>query len=138
MREGLARAAGRADLMVVSATPLDALRREWAEHGLADHMDLIAGQEDGTKLQHLQQAALGRYPSHKVLLIGDAPADRDTAAAAGVLFYPINPGGEAASWRRFHDEALDRFLSGTYAGDYQRALVAEFDALLPATPPWLR
>ena len=26
---------GHADLMVVSATPLDALRREWGEHGLS-------------------------------------------------------------------------------------------------------
>ena len=136
VREGLARAAGPADLMVVSATPTDALRREWGEHGLADHMDVIAGQEDGTKLQHLQRAAVGHYPSDHVLLIGDAPGDRDTAAAAGVLFYPVNPGAEAASWRRFHDEALDRFLAGTFAGDYQRDLIAGFDALLPSTPPW--
>jgi phosphoglycolate phosphatase-like HAD superfamily hydrolase len=138
VRESLARASTAADLMVVSATPLAALSREWSEHRLADHMDVIAGQEDGTKLQHLQQAAVGRYPSDHVLLVGDAPADRDTATAAGVLFYPVNPGGEAASWRRFHDEALDRFLAGTYAGAYQRALVDEFDALLPSTPPWQR
>lgn len=136
VRESLAKAAGHADLMVVSATPVEALRREWGEHGLAAYMNVIAGQEDGTKLQHLQQAAVGRYSSHNVLLIGDAPADRDTAAAAGVLFYPINPGGEARSWHRFHDEALDRFLAGTFAGDYQRDLIAEFDALLPSTPPW--
>lgn len=136
VRESLARASRDADLMVVSATPLDALAREWGEHGLAEHMDVIAGQEDGTKLQHLQQAAVGRYPSDHILLVGDAPADRDTAAAAGVLFYPINPGGEADSWRRFHDEAFDRFLGGTFAGEYQRALIAEFDALLPSTPPW--
>lgn len=136
VRESLTRASEDADLMVVSATPLDALSREWTEHGLADHMDVIAGQEDGTKLEHLQQAAVGRYLWDHILLVGDAPGDRDTAAAAGVLFYPINPGGEAASWRRFHDEAFDRFLAGTFAGDYQRALIAEFDALLPSTPPW--
>ena len=136
VRESLARARGHADLMVVSATPLDALRREWGEHGLSRHVDVIAGQEDGTKVQHLHRATRDRYASDHVLLIGDAPGDRDAAAAAGVLFYPINPGSEAASWRRFHDEALDRFLTGGYAGDYQRALLAEFDALLPSTPPW--
>jgi phosphoglycolate phosphatase-like HAD superfamily hydrolase len=136
VRESLAKAHGAADLMVVSATPVDALTREWTEHALAPYMDVIAGQEAGTKLQHLQNAAVGRYPSDHILLVGDAPGDRDTAAAAGVLFYPINPGGEAASWRRFHDEAFDRFLAGGYAGAYQQDLIDEFDALLPDTPPW--
>lgn len=136
VRESLARAHQYADLLVVSATPLEALTREWTEHDLAPYMDVIAGQEQGTKLQHLQAAAVGKYASDHILLVGDAPGDRDTAAAAGVLFYPINPGGEAASWHRFHSEAFDRFLAGTYAGDYQDALVREFNALLPDTPPW--
>jgi hypothetical protein len=99
-------------------------------------MTLIAGQEQGTKARHLELAAKGKYADDHILLIGDAPADRDTAAVAGVLFYPINPGGERESWRRFRDEALGRFLDGTYAGTYQDALVAEFAALLPVTPPW--
>jgi hypothetical protein len=99
-------------------------------------MDLIAGQEAGTKGRHLELAAKGTYADDHILLIGDAPADRDTAAAAGVLFYPINPGSEADSWRRFRDEALDRFLTGSYAGPYQDALLAQFTALLPTTPPW--
>jgi phosphoglycolate phosphatase-like HAD superfamily hydrolase len=136
VRESLAAASAKADLMVVSATPLDALTREWSEHDLARHMDLIAGQEQGTKGRHLEVAAKGRYADDHILLIGDAPTDRDTAAAAGVLFYPINPGDEDASWLRFHDEALDRFLEGRYAGPYQDALVAEFTSLLPDTPSW--
>ena len=136
VRESLATASSAADLMVVSATPLDALSREWGEHDLAPYMDLIAGQEAGTKGRHLELAAKGKYADDHILLIGDAPADRDTAAAAGVLFYPINPGSEAESWRLFNDEALGHFLSGTYAGAYQDALVATFTALLPSTPSW--
>lgn len=136
VRQSLAAASGVADLMVVSATPSDALSREWTEHDLAGYMDLIAGQEQGTKGRHLELAAKGKYPDDHILLIGDAPADRDTAAASAVLFYPINPGSEAESWRRFRDEALDRFLTGRYAGSYQDALLAEFTALLPTTPPW--
>jgi len=136
VRESLATAQPYADLMVVSATPLDALAREWGEHDLARYMTLIAGQEQGTKARHLELAAKGKYADDHILLIGDAPADRDTAAAAGVLFYPINPGGERESWRRFRDEALRHFLDGTYAGPYEDALVAEFSALLPTTPPW--
>ena len=136
VREGLAAASALADLMVVSATPQDALLREWTEHDLVGFMDLVAGQEAGTKGRHLELAAKGKYADDHILLVGDAPADRDTAAAAGVLFYPINPGGEAACWHRFRDEALGRFLSGTYAGPYQDALVTEFTALLPSTPTW--
>lgn len=138
VRESLEAMHGRVDLLVVSATPVDALEREWSEHGLAPFMDVIAGQEMGTKAQHLRDAAKGKYPDEHILLIGDAPGDRDAAFSQGVLYYPINPGHEAASWRRFHDEALERFLAGTYAGAYQDALVTEFEALLPADPPWAR
>ena len=37
------------DCMTVSATPMEALEREWHEHGLAAFMKVIAGQEMGTK-----------------------------------------------------------------------------------------
>ena len=49
------------DLMVVSATPGEALEREWDEHGLAQYMNVIAGQEMGTKAQHVEYAAKGKY-----------------------------------------------------------------------------
>jgi phosphoglycolate phosphatase-like HAD superfamily hydrolase len=136
VRETLARARDLADVMVVSATPVEALEREWGEHGLAALVDLIAGQEMGTKEDHLRRAAVGRYDSDRVLLVGDAPGDRAAAQTSGVLFYPIVPGREDESWLRLHDEALDRFFAGTYAGAYADALAAEFAAVLPSTPPW--
>ena len=46
------------------------------------------------------------------------------------------PGSEAESWRRFREEALPRFLEGTYRGEYQDALVREYEALLPESPTW--
>ena len=58
------------------------------------------------------------------------------ARTNNALFYPVNPGDEDKSWQRFHDEALDRFVVGQYAGDYEAALIEEFDAYLPDTPPW--
>jgi hypothetical protein len=70
------------------------------------------------------------------MLVGDAPGDRDAAAKEGVLFYPINPGKEKESWIRFKDEALPKFLDGTFAGAYQRALIAEFESYLPEEVPW--
>ncbi|MDE2509303.1 MAG: HAD family hydrolase, partial [Planctomycetota bacterium] len=59
------------------------------------------------------------------------------AQANGVLFYPIDPGNEDESWRRFHDEALPRFLDGAYAGTYMDDQVARFEKLLPEKPPWV-
>ena len=138
VRESLQSMHGSVDLMVVSATPVEALQREWTEHGLAPFMDVIAGQEMGTKARHIELAAKGKYADHHILLIGDAPGDRDAAQSTGVLYYPINPGQEDRSWKRFHDEAFPRFLDGSFAGSYQADLIAEFEALLPATPPWSR
>ena len=77
----------------------------------------------GTKARHLEYAAKGRYNENRVLMIGDAPGDLKAAKANGALFYPINPGDEAASWKRFHDEAMDRFFDGTYAGRYEKELI---------------
>jgi phosphoglycolate phosphatase-like HAD superfamily hydrolase len=136
VRESIEAMAGKADVMVVSATPGEALVREWEEHGLAKHVALIAGQELGSKKEHLELATAGRYDRNRVLMIGDAPGDRKAALANGVLFYPIDPGMEDESWRRFFDEALPRFFAGTYAGAYMNERVAEFEALLPETPPW--
>lgn len=136
VRESLQKMDGKADVMVVSATPGEALVREWEEHGLAQHVGLIAGQELGSKKEHLALAAGGRYDKSRTLMIGDAPGDRKAAEANGVLFYPINPGHEDESWQRFHDEALPRFYDGTYAGEYMNARIKEFEALLPETPPW--
>ena len=136
VRESLQMMHGEVDLLVVSATPLEALIREWGEHGLSEYMDIIAGQEMGTKAQHLEFAAKCKYADDRILLIGDAPGDRDAALSQGVLYYPINPGHEAASWRRFRDEAYGKFLDGTFAGEYQQALIAEFEQYLPEFPAW--
>lgn len=136
VRESLQKLQGKADLMVISTTASDALEREWGEHGLAQYMAVMAGQNMGTKKQHLEFAAKGKYEDSHILMIGDAPGDRDAAHAVGALFYPISPGAEERSWQRFHDEAAERFLDGAYAGAYESALIAEFEKLLSDTPPW--
>jgi phosphoglycolate phosphatase-like HAD superfamily hydrolase len=138
VRESLRALADKADMIVVSATPVEALAREWKEHDLARFVRAIAGQEMGKKSLHLEVAAGGKYAPEHVLMIGDAPEDMKSARAVRALFYPINPGREEASWKRFHDEGLHRFLRGTYAGEYEAALVAEFEAILPEVPPWKR
>ena len=136
LRQTLEKALGQADMMVISQTPCDALEREWAEHDISKFVEIIAGQEMGTKTEHLKFAAVDNYAAEKILMIGDAPGDHKAAKANGVLFFPILPGREEDSWERLHGEALDRFFAGTYAGEYEEELFAEFDGCLPENPSW--
>jgi phosphoglycolate phosphatase-like HAD superfamily hydrolase len=137
VRESLEKIRPVADVIVVSATPGEALIREWEEHDIAIYVEIIAGQEMGTKTQHLNYAAKEKYGKNHVLMIGDAPGDMKAAEANDALFYPVNPGGEIESWKRFGDEAFDKFINGEYAGEYEQKLIAEFDSYLPELPPWV-
>jgi phosphoglycolate phosphatase-like HAD superfamily hydrolase len=136
VRECLQKINQQADAMCISQTPAEALKREWAEHGLDCYVKIIAGQEMGTKTEHIKFAAVGKYAPSKILMIGDAPGDFNAAKKNGALFFPVNPGNEEASWKRLFEEALARFFAGTYAGHYEAALVKEFDACLPEKPSW--
>jgi len=134
--ESLDKMKDKADLIVVSQTPVEALTREWEEHKIQNYVRIIAGQEYGTKAEHLKFAAIGKYPCDKILMIGDAPGDQSAAKSNGVLFYPVNPGHEDESWKRFYEEALDKFFTGTFAGGYEEKLIKEFDSYLPEHPSW--
>jgi len=136
VRESLEKITQFADAIVVSGTPGEALAREWQEHDIAKYVAVIAGQEMGKKTQHLEYTTKGKYEPEHVLMIGDAPGDMKAAKANNALFYPINPGDEEKSWQRFHDEALDKFINGQYAGSYEEKVIAEFDKYLPEKPPW--
>jgi phosphoglycolate phosphatase-like HAD superfamily hydrolase len=136
VRESLGKIQGKADVIVCSATPNEALQREWDEHDIAKFVNIIAGQEMGKKAQHLDLATTGKYKENHVLMMGDAPGDFKAARSVNALFYPINPGSEAESWQRFYDEALDKFLNLEYAGRYEQKLLDEFEACLPELPPW--
>lgn len=138
LRESLQKLQGKADIVVVSTTPEETIIREWTEHDIARYVALIAGQEMGAKDQLLQAVTQGRYQENRVLMIGDAPGDLKAAKAINALFYPINPGEEDDSWKKFHNKALDRFLRGQYAGAYEKKLIEEFDRRLPEKPPWNR
>lgn len=136
VRECLQQLSTKADAMCISQTPTEALQREWAEHGLDQYVKVIAGQEMGTKTEHLKYAAAGKYAPEKILMIGDAPGDFTAAKKNGALFFPIVPGREEDSWSRLYEAALDRFFAGSYAGAYEAALLKEFDARLPEKPSW--
>jgi phosphoglycolate phosphatase-like HAD superfamily hydrolase len=134
VRESLEKLSHQADILVVSATPHEALTREWEEHDLTKYVAAICGQEIGTKKESLRAAA--KYAPNHTLMIGDAPGDYQAAVANKALFFPINPGAEEASWQRFFEEGIDRFLSEKFDDGYQKGLLDEFDSYLPKRPPW--
>jgi len=136
VRESLQKIDPKADIMVVSATPNEALQREWEEHGIAEYTAMICGQEMGKKAEHIKYGAVGKYDGDKILMVGDAPGDMKAAKRNDALFFPVNPGDEAASWKRFHDEAADKFFAGEYGGGYELKLIDDFMAHLPSVPPW--
>ena len=67
------------------------------------------------------------YERDHVLMIGDAPGDHQAAGQNGVCYYPILVKREAQSWRQFREEALERFLNGSYRGGYENQCAADFE-----------
>ncbi len=136
VHESLEKLTTFADAMVISQTPVEALDREWKENDIKKYVRIIAGQEFGTKTEHLALGAKGKYADNKILMIGDAPGDMKAAKNNGVLFYPINPGAEEQSWKRFFEEGLDKFHAGSFEGSYEQSLIDEFNQYLPEKPLW--
>ncbi|MDZ7264412.1 MAG: HAD hydrolase-like protein, partial [candidate division KSB1 bacterium] len=136
VKETLEKLTNRADIIVVSSTPAEALIREWQENGIAQYAAIIAGQEMGSKKEHLKFTAVGKYDAGHALMIGDAPGDLKAARANQIPFYPIIPGQEEASWEKFYNEILDLFLAGKYTAAMEAELVAVFHSHLPERPSW--
>lgn len=134
VRECLEKLSEHADIVIVSATQQLALEREWGENGLLSLIHAVKGQESGSKKQIIA-SLIDQYGEDHVLMIGDAPGDRDAAHANGALFYPICPDREAQSWADF-PKSMEAFLNGTYAGEMEAANIAYFETLLPDEPSW--
>ncbi len=134
VKDCLEKMQGKADVLVVSATPNEALTREWEEHDIAKYVVEICGQEHGSKKETLENAS--QYDKDHTLMVGDAPGDYKAALANNALFFPVNPGAEEASWERFYNEGLDKFFNLEFSGAYQQTLLEEFETFLPANPPW--
>lgn len=134
VRACLEKLSENADIVIVSATPEDALEREWKEHGLFPLLYAVKGQESGTKKEILAALKEEYAPGH-VLMLGDAPGDLAAARANGILFYPICPDEEARSWKEFVD-VIPLFFRETYQGKAEDEAVESFLALLPQEPGW--
>ena len=135
VRQCLEKLSKVADIVIVSATQQLALEREWGENGLLPLITAVKGQESGNKKQIIASLK-DRYDEGCVLMIGDAPGDREAAKANGVLFYPICPDAEAQSWAEFEARYIDQFLNHSYAGEAEEACISHFETLLPEEPTW--
>jgi phosphoglycolate phosphatase-like HAD superfamily hydrolase len=136
VRECLERAAQAADVWIISSSSCSGLEHDWGGADLLGPIGHIAGQEEGDKKAQLDLALRVPRAAEHALMIGDAPGDLDAATAAGALFFPVLPGRERQSWQDFHHEGLDRFLAGTFAGDYQNRLLSGFQSVLHEDAPW--
>lgn len=136
-RKALQQMQGRSESGIVSQSPEAVLREDWGRQGLLDYVQHIAGQEVGLKVAQLTALTDGRYPRECVIMIGDAPGDLEAAKAFGCRFFPILPGQEEASWDQFNNGIYEAFATGNYTREAEAELIAAFEKVLPAQPPWI-
>ena len=125
-RDALEFAHARADVAIVSSANLGAVLEEWEKHSLIPHTDIVMAQNSGSKAACIAALLEKGYDRSSVVMCGDAPGDLAAAEKNGVLYYPILVGREEESWREFMDIALDKLISGSYAGEYQAQKREEF------------
>ena len=112
--EGLAAAHQFADVAMVSSANRDAVEEEWGKFGLLEHTDIVLAQDIGSKSACIKEMLKFGYDRDKVVMIGDAPGDRDAAEKNGVHYYPILVGHEKESWEEAISTAFVKLRSGDY------------------------
>lgn len=117
VKEVLKRVHQYADIAIVSSANYEAVREEWSDHGLLDHIDLLLSQNIGSK-SHCIHELLGKgYDTNQVIMIGDAPGDEKAADENHILFYPILVKQEAESWNEFSEHVFGKFLQQDFRED---------------------
>ena len=113
------------DIAIVSSANYEAVKEEWTRFGLIDHVDIVLAQNAGSKKSCIEKLLTFGYDRDKVMMTGDAPGDLDAAEKNGVFYYPILVRRETESWAEI-GEAGKRLKEGTFAGEYQNALIERF------------
>ena len=75
VKEAFAEISEFADIVIVSATPHEALIREWGSQGLLEHITVVAGQELGTKKDCIRKAMTGKYDADTAKIMRAAGLD---------------------------------------------------------------
>ena len=115
-----------ADVVIVSNANHQALEDEWTYYNMLGEVDDIMSQDTGAKDYCINKLLEHGYEKDRVIMIGDAPADRDAALATGVHFFPVLVNHEAESWTEFVDDAMPRLLEGRFDEAYQQLLHERF------------
>jgi len=114
VKEGLAAAHALADVAVVSSANRDAVEEEWRLYGLLENVDILLCQDAGSKAHCIGELLKKGYTPDHVLMVGDAPGDRDAAKKNDVYYYPILVRREQDSWLQVPD-AFQKLVNGVYA-----------------------
>lgn len=106
-----------ADIAIVSSANYEAVREEWLDNGLLDHIDLLLSQNIGSKSHCIHELLAKGYDPDHVIMIGDAPGDEKAADENRVHFYPILVRQEAKSWKEFSEYGFEKFLQQKFGDD---------------------
>ncbi|ELC8381540.1 HAD hydrolase-like protein [Clostridium perfringens] len=126
VKEAIILAKKIADIAIVSSANEKAVLDEWNKHGLLENVDIVLTQNIGSKSYCINKLIAKGYSRNNVLMVGDALGDLKAAEENEALYYPIMVRKEKESWSRFSKEALERFTSNSYYGEYQEKVIAEF------------
>ncbi|EGT4137517.1 HAD family hydrolase [Clostridium perfringens] len=126
VKEAIILAKKVADIAIVSSANEKAVLDEWNKHGLLENVDIVLTQNIGSKSYCINKLIAKGYSRNNVLMVGDALGDLKAAEENEALYYPIMVRKEKESWSRFSKEALERFTSNSYYGEYQEKVIAEF------------
>lgn len=121
-----------ADVAVVSAANNEAILDEWTRHALLPQVDVVFGQEQGSKATCLNQLKQAGFTGHQILMVGDSPGDLQAAELAGTYFFPILCRHEQASWNELVLTALGKLVNQDFDANYQQQLIAKFQQNLTA------
>lgn len=122
-----------ADIAVVSSANNEAILDEWQRHQLLPYVDLMYGQNEGSKVACINLAKQYGYQSESIVMIGDSPGDLHSAQQAGVHFYPIIPRTENHSWDIFVLEVLGKLFFNQFTAKDQEYFIAKFNQHLTAS-----
>jgi len=128
--------AQHADILIVSKTPYIDLANYWEYQEIDQYVQMIAGQEMGSKGHHIEIAKkAGKYEDDQVMMIGDGGGDLKAVKANKGLFYPTPPGQEQEAWNHF-PQAFQGFIKREYKGEFEDKLLQAFNQSLLTSPPW--
>jgi phosphoglycolate phosphatase-like HAD superfamily hydrolase len=149
VKEALAYAAERADVLIVSKTPYTDICNWLERHDLVQFVTAVAGKEQGGKDEHICLAVGGtfdakqkevvkqgdRYKTHNVIMGGDGGGDLKAARKNDAFFFPTPPGREEEAWAHAVEQVFGPFFAEGY-GTLEPERIQAFEAAMLPLGPW--